>query len=344
MAEKREGGLDAALSEQDLIARYFAPLAHDFPGAYGLMDDAAVIEPPPGADLVVTTDALVAGVHFFSDDAPADIAWKALAVNVSDLAAKGAAPLAYSLALALPPPPSMEFLAGFSAGLAEAQRHFGIVLSGGDTTATRGGALMVSITALGTVPRGQAVRRGGARPGDSLYVSGTIGDAALGLKLRRGDADAAAWPISDAAREWLIRRYLRPEPRTALAGALLAHATAAMDISDGFVIDCGRLCAASGVAARVAASAIPLSQAASAVTAAESLMLHTALTGGDDYEVLFAVRGGEEAALESAAGHAGIPVARIGAISEGQAALTLLDNDGAPLDLGAGGFDHFTAR
>jgi thiamine-monophosphate kinase len=343
MAENREG--EAALpplSEHGLIARYFAPLARDFPGAYGLKDDAAVIEPPPGADLVVTTDALVAGVHFFAADDPADIAWKALAVNVSDLVAKGSVPLAYSLALALPPPPSPEFLGQFTAGLAEAQRHFGIALSGGDTTSTGGGALMIAVTAFGLVPRGQAVRRGGARPGDSLYVSGTIGDAALGLMLRRGDADAARWPVSGEEREWLIRRYLRPQPRTALAPLILAHASAAMDISDGLAIDCGRLCAASGVAAVIEASAVPLSPAASAIAAAEPRLLRAILTGGDDYEVLLAARGGEEAALEGAAMRAGIPLARIGALAEGPAALTVLGRDGVPLDLGAGGFDHFT--
>jgi thiamine-monophosphate kinase len=343
MADEREGEAgEAPLSEHGLIARYFAPLARDFPGADGLKDDAAVIEPPPGADLVVTTDALVAGVHFFAGDAPADIAWKALAVNVSDLVAKGATLLAYSLALALPSPPSAAFLAGFAAGLAEAQARFGILLSGGDTTGTGGGPLMICVTAFGTVPRGQAVRRGGARPGDSLYVSGTIGDAVLGLKLRRGDVDAAAWPLGDAERDWLLGRYLRPTPHTALAAVLLSHASAAMDISDGLAIDCGRLCAASGVAASIDASAVPLSPAASAVLAADSAMRRSILTGGDDYEVLFAVRGGEEAALEAVARQAGVPVTRIGAVGVGPAALSILDSNGTPLDLGVGGFDHFT--
>lgn len=344
MAEKGKGEaiIGPPLSEHGLIARYFAPLARDFPGAYGLRDDVAVIETPPGADLVVTSDALVAGVHFFADDDPADIAWKALAVNVSDLVAKGAAPLAYSLALALPPPPSPEFLSRFTDGLAQAQRHLGIALSGGDTTSSGRGGLMIAVTAFGTVPRGQTVRRGGARAGDSLYVSGAIGDAALGLKLRRGDADASGWPISLEQREWLIRRYLRPEPRTALAPILLAHASATMDVSDGLAIDCGRLCAASGVAATMQASAVPLSAATSAVIAAGSCLLRAILTGGDDYEVLFAVRGGAESALESAAAQAGIPVARIGALAHGRGVLTVLAPDGTPLDLGAGGFDHFT--
>ncbi len=330
---------DAPLSEESLIARYFVPLASDFPGAYGLRDDAAVIETPAGYDLVVTTDALIAGVHFLADDDPADIAWKALAVNVSDLAAKGATPLAYSLALALPPPPSATFLADFTAGLAEAQARFGIALSGGDTTSTRG-ETMISVTAFGTIPHGKALRRGEARAGDSLYVSGTIGDGALGLKLRRGDADTAGWPIGDPARAWLVGRYLRPQPRIALAPALLAHASAAMDVSDGLVIDCRRLCVASGLAAHINAGAIPF--------AAESLPLITrpellaaAITGGDDYEILAAIRAGEETPFEAASAQAGIRVTRIGTLSAGSPAVTVTGPHGTPLQLGSGGYEHF---
>jgi thiamine-monophosphate kinase len=262
-------------------------------------------------------------------------------VNVSDLAAKGAKPLAYSLALALPPPPSAEFLAGFAAGLAEAQAAFGIALAGGDTTKARGDALTIAVTAFGTVPRGRTLRRGGARAGDSLYVSGTIGDAALGLKLRACHADAAPWPIGDEGRQWLVRRYLRPQPRIALAPALLVHASAAMDVSDGLVIDCRRLCATSGVGATIEAAAVPLSDAASTVIGVEAGLLRTALTGGDDYEILFAVCQGEEAALEQAAATAGIAVTRIGGLTAGTPVPTVLDETGAVLDLGSGGYDHF---
>jgi thiamine-monophosphate kinase len=335
------GSAPPPLSEHGLIARYFAPLAKDFPGAYGLKDDAAVIEPPVGADLVVTMDALVTGVHFLADDDPADIAWKSLAVNVSDLAAKGATPLAYSLALALPSPPSAAFLAGFAAGLAEAQAAFGIALSGGDTTRARGDALTIAVTAFGTVPHGRTLRRGAARPGEALYVSGTIGDAALGLMLRRGDAGTRLWPITDAAKQWLLRRYLRPEPRTGLAAALLAHASASMDVSDGLVVDCRRLCAASGVAAMLDAAAVPLSPAASTAIGGAPDLLRTALTGGDDYEVLFSVRAGEDVAMEQAAAATGIAITRIGTLMTGAPALTVRDRQGASLDLGAGGYDHF---
>ena len=339
MAEDRDGTPDGVLSEETLIARYFVPLAKDFPGSYGLRDDAAVIEPPPGTDLVVTTDALVAGVHFFADDAPADIAWKALAVNVSDLAAKGATPLAYSLALALPPPPSAAFLAGFAQGLAEAQAHFDIALSGGDTCASQGGVLTIAVTAFGWVGRGKAVRRGGARPGDSLYVSGTIGDAALGLKLRRGDVDAAVWPLDETARQWLIGRFMRPEPRTALAPAILAHASASMDISDGLAIDCRRLCAASDVGAQIDLAAIPFAEAVRDLVLTPEI-LRTAITGGDDYEILSAIRAGQDAAFEREAAEASVRATQIGSIVEGEEPV-FIQADGSPLRLDRPGYDHF---
>ena len=315
MAEDGEG----APGEETLIARYFVPLAKNFSGSYGLRDDAAVIEPLPGTDLVVTTDALVAGVHFFADDAPADIAWKALAVNVSDLAAKGATPLAYSLALALPPPPSAAFLEGFAQGLAEAQAAFGIALSGGDTCASWRDVLTIAVTAFGAVPHGMAVRRGGARAGDSLYVSGTIGDAALGLKLRRGDADARGWALDEAARQWLIARYLRPEPRTALAPAILAHA--------------------SGVGARIDLGAIPFAEALRHLVQMPKI-LRTAITGGDDYEILAAIGAGQEAAFERDAAQAGVRVTRIGWITEGSSP-AFIHVDGSPLALDQPGYDHF---
>lgn len=334
---------EAPLSEEALIARYFAPLAAGFPGADGLRDDAAVIEPPPGCDLVVTMDALVAGVHFFADDAPADIAWKALAVNVSDLAAKGATPLAYSLAIALPSPPSPAFLAGFAEGLGAAQARFGIALSGGDTTGCGRGVLTIAITAFGTAPRGRTLRRGGARAGDSLYVSGTIGDGALGLKLRRADADAASWPLDEAGRAWLIARYLRPEARDCLAPALLAHASAAMDVSDGLVIDCGRLARVCGLAAMIEAAAIPFAPAAAALVGAPG-MLRAAITGGDDYEILAAIRAGEEAAFEAEAARSHVPVTRIGTLGAGVPGVTVRGDGGVSLDMGAAGFDHFHHR
>lgn len=327
-------------SEDGLIARYFAPLSQNFPGAFGLHDDAAVIALPDGAELVVTTDALIAGVHFLPDDTPSDIAYKALAVNVSDLAAKAARPLAYSLALALARGWQEEWLAGFAEGLRQAQRAFGIDLCGGDTTISPAGPLMVSITAFGGVPSGRMVRRGGARPGDLLFVTGTIGDAALGLKLRRGDADAQGWPLDEAACRYLIGRYLRPEPRLGLREALLAHASAAMDISDGLVIDCGRMCAASRVGGSIEAGQVPLSTPARTLISADAGAFERVMTGGDDYEILAAIRPAEAQAFETAAHGAGVSVTRIGEIGMQAGEMSVIDPDGQPVRFARPGYDH----
>lgn len=327
--------------EAGLIERYFRPLAEAYPGAYGLKDDAAVIEPLSGSDLVITTDALIEDVHFLADDDPADIAFKALAVNVSDLAAKAAKPIAYSLALALPRETSQSWLTAFAKGLGEAQAAFGIAMSGGDTTVSPTGPLMISITAFGSVPHGRMVRRAGARAGDRLYVSGMIGDAALGLKLRRGDADAKSWPLSNAQRQELVGRYLRPQPRVKLRDALLAYAAAAMDISDGLAIDCSRLCAASGVSAQIEAAAVPLSETVEALVSANPSLLENVLTGGDDYEILAAVAPSEQNAFVTAAEAAGLTVTRIGAIQYGEDGLQILGADGALLTLSRLGYDHF---
>jgi thiamine-monophosphate kinase len=331
-----------APSEDALIARYFRPLAAALPGASGLTDDAAVIEPPPGKDIVVTTDALIADVHFFAGDDPADIAFKALAVNVSDLAGKAARPLVYSLALVLPRGTPEDWVARFAKGLGEAQTAFGIVLSGGDTAVSPSGPLMLSITALGAVPHGRAPRRGGAKAGDALYVSGTIGDAALGLKLRRGDADAQGWPLAEADRAALVARYLRPAPRLELREALLACASAAMDISDGLAIDCLRLCKASGLAGRIDAASVPLPPAARPLLSRDPGLLETMLTGGDDYEILAAVPPANEAAFAEAARATRCPLIRIGALVSGPPGLTVLAANSQPLPLSSLGYDHLS--
>lgn len=338
--DERENGRGDG-GEDAVIARWFRPLARGMPGAFDLKDDAACLTPPEGADLVITTDALIAGVHFFADDTPADIAFKALAVNVSDLAAKAAVPLAYSLALALPRGTAEDWLRGFAEGLRAGQEAFGIVLSGGDTTVSPAGPLMITVAAFGSVPRGGMVRRGGARTGDSLYVSGSVGDAALGLALRGDTAGAAGWPLGAEERAALIARYLRPSPRLALRDTLRTHASAAMDISDGLVIDCGRMCAASMVDAEIEMTRIPLSAAARAVWNADPGILDSLVTGGDDYEILAAVRAGEEEAFEAGARAASVAVTRIGVFGEGTGRLTVLDAQGRPRALARTGYDHF---
>ena len=340
MASPGAARAPAKLGEDATIARYFAPLTTGLPGAYGLKDDAASITPPAGHDLVVTTDALIAGVHFFPDDDPADIAWKALAVNVSDLAAKAATPIAYSVALALTRSTDEAWLKAFTDGLGAAQALLGICLSGGDTTASPAGPIMISITAFGSVPAGRMVRRGGAQAGDSLFVTGTIGDGALGLFIRAGSLESTAWPLTDAGRRALLSRYLRPTPRLALRDALLAHANAAMDISDGLAIDCARMCAASGISARIEAACVPLSDPARAVVGSDPALVETILTGGDDYEVLAAIRAGEEDAFIHAAMVAGVDVSRIGVLEAVGDGLSIIGPNGAKMMLSRLGYDH----
>src|SRR3954454_24863383 len=245
-------------AEDSLIARYFRPLASD-PGAFDLTDDAAILR-SSGDELVVTTDAIVEGVHFLSDDPPDTIARKALRVNLSDLAAKGADPAGFVLTLALRAPDDA-WLAPFARGLGEDARLFRCPLLGGDTVSTPG-PLMISITAFGHVLPGRMIRRAGAEPGDRVVVTGNIGDAALGLAVLKGGAVAARLASNPAERDSLIDRYRVPQPRTALARAIRDHATAAMDVSDGLAGDLAKLCVASGVSAVIDAAGVPLSDTA----------------------------------------------------------------------------------
>ena len=311
-------------SEDDIIARLFAPIAG--PAGLGLKDDAALIG-ASSEPTVATVDMLVAGVHFFPDDPPGAIAKKALRVNLSDLAAKGAAPVGFLLSLALPRDWTNAWLAAFAAGLAEDARAYAIPLIGGDTTATPG-PLTISITALGHAPR--FAPRTGARPGDLIYVSGTIGDAALGLALRRDPALAAR--LSETSRTHLLDRYLLPRPRLDLAGFLRRHASAAMDVSDGLAGDLAKLCRASDVSAAAEAARVPLSAAAREAIALEPGLFETALTGGDDYEILFTVSPGV-APPEG--------VVWIGEIVAGPAPPRLRDAAGRPLHFSRPSFAHF---
>jgi thiamine-monophosphate kinase len=325
---------DLIEGEESLIQGYLAPLAAGFPGAFGLQDDCALLTPEAGTELVLKTDPIAAGVHFFPDDAPEDIAWKALAVNVSDLAAKGARPIAYLMALALPAAPTRDWMQRFTSGLRSAQDAFGCHLIGGDTDRTTG-PLTISITAIGSVPAGRMVRRGTARAGDRLYVTGTIGDAALGLRLRRDSSLAASLGLQPAAAEHLIGRYLRPRPALAIREALRSYASAAMDLSDGLVKDLDRMCRASGVGACIEAARVPLSPAAARAVRAQPRRLADLLTGGDDYEVLVAIPPGSRIAFEAATG-----LAAIGEIVTGQS-VRVLDAGGAPMVFDRTGWDHF---
>jgi thiamine-monophosphate kinase len=331
---------DRADSEEAIIGAFFAPLAAGFPGAFGLQDDCATIAPGPGAELVVTTDAVIAGVHFFAGEDAGSVAWKALAVNVSDLVAKGAAPLAYLMTLALPEAPERAWLSAFADGLGAAQAAFGCHLAGGDTDRTPG-PLSVSITALGTIPVGCMVRRATARPGDAVYVSGTIGDGYLGLALRRDSALAERCRLDPGARASLDTAYCRPLPPVALAPVVRDCASAAMDISDGLIKDFDRMCRAAGVGGCLESARVPLSAPARAVVARAGATLADLLTGGEDYQVLAAIAPERAAEFERLAAATGTSVTRIGAIDDVAAGVRVVDERGDALAFARTGWDHF---
>jgi len=323
--------------EDSLIARYFKPLATD-PGAFNLDDDAAMLK-GQGGDIVVTTDAIVEGVHFLPDDPPDTVARKALRVNLSDLAAKGAAPAGFVLTLALRSPDDA-WLAPFACALGEDATLFQCPLLGGDTVATPG-PLMISITAFGRVPSGRVVRRRGAGVGDRVVVSGTIGDAALGLELLKAGPAAAGLAGDAAAREMLIGRYRIPQPRTALALAVRDYASAAMDVSDGLAGDLAKLCAASGVSAAVDAARIPLSAAARALMDRGVAGIDSIVSGGDDYEILCAIPENRLEAFEHAAALAGVAVRSIGTIIAGSAVPSFIDAQGREIAFKRLSYSHF---
>ena len=325
-------------NEDRLIARYFKPIARH-PAALRLNDDAAVMTPPPRHDLVVTVDAIVSGVHFFHDDPPGSIARKALRVNLSDLAAKGAKPAGFLLTLSLPKGIGDRWLEAFAKALGGDARAYGCPLLGGDTVYTPG-PLSVSISAFGTVPTGKMVRRDGAAAGDCIVVTGTIGDAALGLQLRRRPALAARWRLNPAMRRHLVERYLVPEPRNAVALAVRRYASAAMDVSDGLAGDLGKLCRASGVAAHVEVDRVPLSKAARAAISSRSKLLETALTGGDDYEIVATVPARKLRALRAAAKAAGVPLTQIGTVVAGRGA-HFIDANSRELTFDRASVSHF---
>jgi thiamine-monophosphate kinase len=323
----------AGSGEFGRIARYFAPLAAT-PGALGLTDDAALLSPAMGEELVVTADALVEGVHFLPGDPPDLIARKLLRCNLSDLAAMAARPFAYVLTMALPGRCDDLWVERFAHGLGEDQAAFGITLLGGDSVSTPG-PISLSLTAFGLVRSGTAVRRNGARAGDLVYVSGTIGDGALGLLAATGQLDG----IDLDHRHWLADRYRLPQPRVTLGPALAGLASAMMDISDGLVGDLDHIAETSYVAAVIEAPRVPISAAAASVLALDPGLLETILTGGDDYELLFTIRPDAVAELQRCAAEAGVPVTAIGRIDAGEG-VRVLDRAGCDLALSRRGFRH----
>ncbi|HLH92334.1 MAG TPA: thiamine-phosphate kinase [Xanthobacteraceae bacterium] len=330
---------DEGSAEARLIARHFRPLA-THPGALGLVDDAAAITVPAGHELVLTADGVIAGVHFFPDDPPETVARKALRINLSDLAAKGAKPLGFLLSIALPRDAVDGWLARFTRALGADARKFGSPLLGGDTDRTPG-LLSVNIAAFGAVPRGTMLRRDRAHAGDRIVVTGTIGDGALGVILRRDPKAAARWGLDGAMREHLLRRYLVPQPRNALAAALRRAAHGAMDVSDGLVGDLAKMCRASRLDARVDIARVPLSRAARTALAAEPALIETILTGGDDFEIIASVAPRKIAALEKTARAVGIKLGEIGSFVVGAGKAHFLDAQGRAHKFARPSYSHF---
>lgn len=314
----------------DLIARRAGATRADV--ALGIGDDAAVLELARGERLVACVDTLVAGVHFPPGTAPADLGWKSLAVNLSDLAAMGAEPRFALLALTLPDDDPV-LVRGFSAGFDALARRHGVALVGGDTTR---GPLSISVTALGALPRGAALGRGGARVGDEIWVSGTLGDAAAALAL----LDARSGTVAPRDAATLKRRLDRPEPRVALGLALRGLATAAIDVSDGLLADLDHVLAASRVGARIERDRIPVSPVLRRVVPDAEARARLALAGGDDYELVFTARPSRAARLLAAAAQARTRITRIGRI-EAAPRLVVVDRDGRPWDPGRRGYVHF---
>ena len=326
----------SASGEDTLIAHYFRPIATD-PGAFSLDDDAAALK-PSGDDIVVTTDAIVEGVHFLADDPPDTVARKALRVNLSDLAAKGATPAGFVLTLALRNADDA-WLKPFAEALGEDATQFGCPLLGGDTVSTPG-PLMISVTAFGRVPPGKMVHRSGAKPGDRVMVTGTIGDAALGLAILRGGKVHAA--ASDAAaRAFLVGRYRVPQPRVNLSETVREYANAAMDVSDGLAGDLTKLCGVSGVSAVIDLESIPLAAAAKDLLSRRIVGIETLIAGGDDYEVLCTVPEDRVDAFAQAAQLAGVQVSSIGSVVAGTSAPKFIDKQGSEVALERLSYSHF---
>ena len=329
MAGARKSG------EFGLIERFFRPLSRAAPGAFGLGNDGALLTPPAGASLVVTKDVMVAGVHYPDGEEASVIARRLLRVNLSDLAAMGAEAGSYALGLALTEDVDDAWVEAFAAGLAQDQAAFGVALVGGDTVAAKGPAVL-SLTAFGWVAGEACLTRSGAGEGDDVYVSGTVGDATLGLRAVQGGLPA----LATEDRAALAERFRLPEPRLALGAALVGVATCAIDVSDGLVADLGHICEESGVAARIAADAVPLSEPARRALAAGEATTADLVTGGDDYELLFCAPPSARGAIEALGQRLGLAVTRIGTIERGEG-VTTADADGQPLALHRAGYTHF---
>jgi thiamine-monophosphate kinase len=323
------------LGEFEAIAKFFAPLSAGAKGAFGLMDDVATISAVLGEELVAKVDAIVESVHFFRGDPAGEVAKKALRVNLSDLAAKGAKPRYYLLSLSLARWCGDDWLAKFAAGLREDQERYGMDLIGGDTTSAPG-PVTISITALGTITAGKTIRRAGARPGDLVFVSGTVGDAGAGLAVLKGRGKT----LRDRDRALLIARYRLPNPRVALGPRLIRLASASLDISDGLIADLGHIAEVSNVRIVIEAGKVPLSSACTKLWGKGIGAVVRAATAGDDYEIAFTAPARVRPRIARAARAAGVVVSEIGRVEKGQG-IVLVNDRGEVVPLEHSGYVHF---
>lgn len=326
--------------EAGLIQEYFAPLADDTEGAFGLVDDAGRIVAPEGHEVVLTTDMIVGGVHYLESASPHDVGYKALAVNISDLCAKGAEPAVYLLSIALPENPDAKWLESLSSGFARAQEEFDCGLLGGDTVHSPG-PVVISVTAAGFVPEGRMVHRFTAGEGDILYVTGTIGDAALGLLLLDGKRQDARDILTADQTDFLESRYWRPAPRLDAIPIVRKYTSSCMDISDGLAGDFAKMCTSSDVGGTIESARVPLSNAAVTLLDAEPEHLEAVLTGGDDYELLMTVPEDRTAAFEQEFSASGVEITRIGYISAADDGVKVLSGDGTAMRLEHPSYSHF---
>ncbi len=327
-------------SEFDIIRRFFSPLSVEAAGAFGLANDAALWQVDYGCETVITTDCIVAGVHFLADDPPNLIAEKLLAINLSDIAAMGGRPVAYTLTMILSNPVDDDWIGSFAKGLGQAQKKYGVVLIGGDTVATPG-PLTLSMTAFGNVEQGKALIRGGACVGDDIYVSGTIGDASLGLQLLQKDLQV----VDDVDTDFLINRYRRPEPRIAVGEALPGIASSAIDVSDGICADLGHIAQQSCVDIEIKVSDLPLSKAVEACVIANQELLEWILGGGDDYELAFSATADQRDAVSELSNECGTRITKIGRVVEPKyddlPEVRFLDIAGCNVTIKNSGYRHF---
>ena len=323
------------LGEFEIIQTYFSPLTIAEKGAFSLTDDAAVIELPSRKSLVVTTDTLVQGVHFLPKDAPADIAAKLLRVSLSDLAAMGATPAYYNLSVAINSPIDPGWFEEFTLGLLADQNQYNIILLGGDTVKTSG-PITLTITAMGYIDKGKALMRGGAKSGDDIWVSGSVGDAAIGLKVANGELSET----SDVIKNFFLSRYLRPIPQTLLGPALVDYVNSAIDISDGLIADLNHICQTSNLGAEIQINDIPLSKAASDVLMNKPDYIELVLSGGDDFELLFTADKSFQERKEILTKTLDVKLTKIGTMVDGRS-VKIFDNNGGLYPLPKFGFTHF---